>query len=243
MGRVVSRAFGVIGRNAGLFVGLTLLLSTAPQLVMQFLLGAPDPANPGRMWVVIGASFLVSIIGGYVLAAALSYVTVSDLSNEQPTFAKAIGVGLRYALPLFLLALVSIVGIYVGFLFLFVPGMILGTMWCVAAPAMVAEKIGVFASLGRSRALTKGSRWAIFGLLLVAVIITFMPLLAVPLLTGAFDNIQAGVRPAFGIGTVIQALLGVGATMILIAIVAAIYVELRAIKEGTSTDALASIFA
>jgi uncharacterized membrane protein len=109
---------------------------------------------------------------------------------------------------------------------------------------MVTEQLGITASLGRSRALTKGSRWPIFGLLLGAGIVLFVPLLITPLLTGAIGSPQPGlIMPRFGVGTVIQALLGAGASVILNAILAAIYVELRTIKEGASTEALASIFA
>lgn len=243
MGRVVSNAFGVIGRNIVLFFGLTLLLSTLPTLLLQFLAGAPDPANLTRMYVVLGITTLVSTIGSYILTAALSYAAVTDLNNDRPTFGKALGVGLRYAIPLLLLAIISLIGIYAGLILLLVPGIILGVMWSVAAPAMVTERLGVMASLGRSRALTKGSRWRIFGLLTVGLIILLVPLLVTPLLTGALTDPAVAANAGFGISTIIQGLLGAVASMILITVLAAIYIELRTIKEGASTESLASIFA
>jgi hypothetical protein len=243
MGRVVSRAFGVIGRNLVLFFGLTLLLTTLPQILSSLLFAAGDGSDLSAVYIAAFIGSLVSAIGSYILTGALSYATVTDLNNDRPTFAKALGVGLRYAFPLFLLALVSMFGIYLGMIFLLVPGIIIGLMWSVAAPAMVTEGLGVFESLGRSRALTKGSRWQIFGLLLVAFIVVFVPLLIMPLLSGAFSNPQAAATQQFGISTIIQAVLGIGAMMILIAILAAIYVELRTIKEGASAESLASIFA
>jgi len=43
------------------------------------------------------------------------------------------------------------------------PGLIVFTMWFVATPACVVERLGPFRSMGRSRQLTKGHRWKIFG--------------------------------------------------------------------------------
>jgi hypothetical protein len=247
MGRVVSRAFGTISRNIGLFLGLAVLLVMVPGLVVRLLVGVPtvDPATGFTMQtgLFLLATTLLSFFLNYVLMAALSYATVADMSDERPTFGKALGVGLRYGVPLFLLAVVSLFGIYFGLIFFLVPGLILLTMWSVSAPAMVTERLGVFASLGRSRSLTKGSRWAIFGLLLVAGIIALVPLMIVPVLSGALTDPVAAAADGIGLDDIIGGLLGSATIMVLIAIVAAIYVELRAIKEGASVESLASIFA
>lgn len=238
MGRVVSRTFGVIGRNIGLFFGLTLLLSTLPALLLRLLLGAPTPGNLGSSFLIVAVGTLVSAISSYILTAALSYAVVSDQNNDRPTFARALAVGLRYAVPLLLLALVSLIGFYIGLAFLIVPGIIVALMWCVAAPAMVSEQLGVFESLGRSRELTKGWRWQILGLLLVALVLLFAPVLVASMIGGGLDN-----PGTFNLGTIVEALLGAGASMILTTVVAAIYIELRTIKEGASAESLASIFA
>lgn len=239
MGRVVSRTFGVIGRNIALFFGLTLLLSALPGLLLRLILGVPNPTDLSRTYVFLAVTIIVSSFFGFILTAALSYATVSDHNGDRPTFGKALGIGLRYAIPLLLLALVAVSGFYIGLIFLVVPGIILGLMWCVAVPAMVSEKLGVFASLGRSRALTKGWRWQILGLLLVAVILLVLPTIFASLLTGGID----GATAEFGINTIVQALLGAAVSMILTTVVAAIYIELRTIKEGASAESLASIFA
>jgi hypothetical protein len=47
------------------------------------------------------------------------------------------------------------------------PLWMLGTIWFVATPACALERQGVFQSLGRSRTLTKGHRWRIFGVFLL----------------------------------------------------------------------------
>jgi hypothetical protein len=241
MGRVVSRAFGTIGRNLGLFIGLTLLLVALPNLLSRPF--SPDPATAttgGTALLWIAFTSLATFFSNYLLLAALTYAMVTDMDGGKPAFGKALGVGLRFMLPLFLLTIVSMIGIYFALVFLIIPGIIVAVMWCVAAPAMVSENLGVFASLGRSRALTKGSRWPVFALLTVALMLTFIPLTVVPIVSGAL--VTLATQP-LGPLAIFTTLLGALATMILIAIDAAIYVELRAVKEGASSQSLASIFA
>ena len=58
----------------------------------------------------------------------------------------------------------------IGFLLIIVPGLILITIWSVAAPVVVLERPGVFAALGRSRELVRGNGWQVFGVIFVLVL-------------------------------------------------------------------------
>ena len=55
----------------------------------------------------------------------------------------------------------------IGFVLIIVPGLILITIWSVAAPVVVLERPGVFAALGRSRELVSGNGWQVFGVIFV----------------------------------------------------------------------------
>ncbi len=245
MGRVVNRAFGVIGRNLPLFLMLAVLLRFIPALLLRaFMTSAIRTPGAGlaTAFTLMGTG-LFSIFLSYLMQATVNYATVTDLDGQRPVFAKSLMIGLKYALPLLLMAIVSVIAIYAGLILLLVPGLILALMWSVATPAMVSEGLGVFASLGRSRALTKGHRWAIFGLLLVVALLTFVPLLLVPLLSGAFSNPAAYQASPFGPAQIINAGLSMLVSMLFAVIIAAIYVELRTIKEGATPESLAQIFA
>ncbi len=78
---------------------------------------------------------------------------------------------LRAATPvlgqLILVGIVAGVGIVIGFILIIVPGLILITIWSVAAPVVVLERPGVFASLGRSRELVRGNGWQVFAVIFV----------------------------------------------------------------------------
>jgi len=74
-------------------------------------------------------------------------------------------------LPLVGLAIVAGVAIAIGFVLIIIPGLILLTIWSVAAPVMVIEHPGVFAALGRSRDLVRGYGWPVFGTIILAALI------------------------------------------------------------------------
>jgi hypothetical protein len=103
----------------------------------------------------------------------------------------------------------------------------------------MAEGTGIRASLSRSRVLTKGSRWKLLGLFLVAAIgvtivselISFIVELAVPLSeTGAIIQIVVGIA------------LQVITTVFMAVVLAVTYHDLRVSKEGASTTQIASVF-
>ena len=129
----------------------------------------------------------------------------------------------------------------VGFILLFVPGVIVALMWSVVVPVFVVEHPGVFASFGRSRALTKGHRGKIFLLVLLYIVIAWIISVAMALIMGV-----SLVRPGAGnfapaylianwlVSVPLMALVAVG--------VAAIYYELRLVKEGVGPQQLAAAF-
>jgi len=68
---------------------------------------------------------------------------------------------------LILVGLVAGVGVVVGLILFLVPGLILFTMWFVAAPVVVLERPQGLLALGRSRQLVKGNGWPVFGVIAV----------------------------------------------------------------------------
>jgi hypothetical protein len=128
-----------------------------------------------------------------------------------------------------------------------VPGVILYVMWAVASPVLVAERTGVVGAFGRSRFLTRGARWKVFGVSVILLIAYYIFLLAF----GAVTLTVTG-------GNVSATLAGNGlpVTWILVAVISStivntvwstvqtsLYVELRNWKEGLPEQALEDIFA
>ncbi len=237
MGRVLSRAFGAIGRNAALFLGLAAILSGIPQLIAGlWRLGLSGPEFAGPIVIAAVGGGLLAWVGSAVLQVAITRATISDLVGERPSFAGCLKAGFAMLLPMIGLTILLGLGIGLGFMLLFVPGVMLYIAWSVAVPAYVQERIGVVESFGRSRALTKGSRWKIFGLLLVCWIVILILQAPTGLLTAA-------AQTPTSLSVLITTAVSIVTTMVLCTIQAAIYVELRDVKEGAAPSDLETIFA
>ncbi len=235
MGRVLSRAFGAIGRNAALFLGLAAILSGIPQLIAGlWRVDVGEFAGPVVIAAVVGG--LLAWVGSAVLQVAITRATISDLVGERPSFAGCLKAGFAMLLPMIGLTILQGLGIGLGFMLLLVPGIMLYVAWSVAVPAYVQERIGVVESFGRSRALTKGSRWKIFGLLLVCWIVILILQAPTGLLTAA-------AQTPTSLSILITTAVGIVTSMVLCTIQAAIYVELRDVKEGAAPSDLETIFA
>ena len=116
---------------------------------------------------------------------------------------------------------------------IFVPVAYLLLRWVVAIPVLVQERRGVFGSMSRSAALTKGSRWALFGLFAAVVLASFVAQLVLGMAAALLGAMTGLVILSF-----IQALL----STIVSTAAAVSYVELREVREGASVGELAEIF-
>ncbi|AOG00461.1 MULTISPECIES: hypothetical protein [Blastomonas] len=235
---VFSNTFGVIARNAPLFLGLSLIIVGVPQLLIGLVL-APETADPLALMSSPGAIFS-SVIGyivflflSIVLQASLIVASANDLAGKPVNFGECVNRAIAKLFPLIGLGIVVAIGVSIGFMFLIIPGIILYLMWMIAVPVMMVENLGVFESLSRSSALTKGSRWKLLGLIIVFIV--FSMIIAIPI--GVISLISESLS------LVSSALLSTVSAAVGAAGIAAVYIELRGSKEGTSSDQLASVFA
>jgi hypothetical protein len=117
---------------------------------------------------------------------------------------------------------------------LIVPGLILMTMWYVIYPSCIVERRGVFASMERSSALTKGHRWALFGtwlLLAIAGAILGAVVSALVGLTGNTGLVMAGSLA----WSALASAFGIIFTVV-------VYHDLRVAKEGVDIRQIAAVF-
>ena len=156
------------------------------------------------------------------------------MRGREVSLAESLQVGLGRFLPI--LGMAFLVSLLAGLAILafIVPGLMLATMWFVAAPACVVEKLGPWASMRRSRELTKGHRWKIFGLMIVLLLINGV---AGSTITAALTAM--GGSPLAMIGSVLWG--GAFGAFSAIAVVVT-YHDLRAAKEGIDIDQIAAVF-
>jgi hypothetical protein len=257
IGRVITRAFSVIGSNAVTFFALAAIL-TLPILVFTFFsvfagaLGislfqhSPAAGSPGAVAAIVGGAVigaLIYILFTNLLQAAITHGTIVTLNGGRASFGDCIATGFRNALPLTGIVLLAALGIAGGFVLLIVPGIILALAWSVITPVRVAEQTGVFETFRRSAALTRGYRGSIFGLdVIVGILFLVLELVIRPLAGLSFfaTTAAASIPVVFIVLTAVVRIVAylIGATM-----AASIYYELRLVKEGVGPEQLAAIFA
>ncbi|RUV08142.1 hypothetical protein EOA79_01335 [Mesorhizobium sp. M1A.F.Ca.IN.020.03.2.1] len=252
IGRVFNNTFSVIGRNIVLCVGLAALFSGLPQLVTQLMpqlvtqhVGlnshTGNPANFAaaitnhKLGFIIGTAVIVILYLAFavLLQSSLVRVAIEDMNGKKPTFGDSIATAIRFLLPTVAIGLLVALGVGAASIALLVPGIILGLGWSVAIPVLIQERLGVFGSMSRSRALAKGSRWALFGLFVILVIMG----LVMQSITGVVVYLFHGI-----VAAVVAAMVQSIGSMVGSVAAAVSYVELRQVKEGTGVDELAEIF-
>jgi len=113
------------------------------------------------------ADWLTMVIPHSLFISAASWTVAEVLEGRSPTAGETLGQGLRLALPVLAIQIIYLLGTIAGALLLVVPGIIVALMWILAPSALIVERLGIADAFKRSRALTKGHRWALLGLMVV----------------------------------------------------------------------------
>jgi hypothetical protein len=129
----------------------------------------------------------------------------------------------------------------VRWLVVYAIGMVLYVRWAVATQANVLDKLGAFAGLARSARLTKGHRWAIFGVTMIPLVVIYALHAGAAILPGIMvpdlDVSQADTleRAAdYFISALSSAYFAVQTTVL--------YYYLRREKDGVESDEIAHVF-
>jgi hypothetical protein len=239
-----------------------LLLSLLP-MVALIILGvvmdfrfSTNSVQSGVDVAAIIALFLLVIAAYFLMIAMIVRLSYDSRTGHPVRIGGYFASTLKSLIPIFLTSTVIWLCI-VGIAFLVtVAGTMLGTsgivlftiagliaavylyvIWVAAIPSIVVEGQGL-SSLSRSSSLTRGYRWPCFG----AIIIMFACIMGLSMVLGI---VQVAMAAMFGeIGAGIVSLLSSGLSMALTGVfIALIYARLREIKEGTSIETLADVFA
>jgi hypothetical protein len=150
------------------------------------------PENAGEILRHIGFVLIPLAIVAYRIAeplalGALIVIATGSLMGKRPTMGEAIRRSMRRMWPLLVMWFVRWVCIKIGALACSVPGLVLAGLFSVSAPAVLLERKGAFAALGRSIELNKERLFPasllIFLLGLIEWLISQLPqLLPTPLL-------------------------------------------------------------
>jgi hypothetical protein len=236
VGRVLNRTTSVLSRNFLTFFVVTAIAQLPTVLLSQSSTSVTPGAGPAAVQPVIllAVGILLMMVLSVLSQAIVLYGAFQDMRGRPVSLVESLQVGLRRFFPIIGLGLcMSLLG-GIASLFFLIPGLILFTMWFVATPVCVVEKLGPLSSMGRSSRLTNGHRWKIFGLFLLLIIISLVVSQVVAVIFAA-----VGGPPLALIGAVLWG--GVWGAFYAISVVVA-YHDLRVAKEGTDIEQIAAVF-
>lgn len=220
------------GAMAGFFGGMlvaglvyVVLWSALTRQAAQAYLGQPASVADGmrtgvrKLLPVIGASLV--IVGAFLVvyfAVALGVVVVVGLGAVSGNPAVAVVFGL-------------VAGVLAAAAYLAAVALLFAVL-----PAIVVEDKGPLQAIGRSIDLARGALGRVVGLMLVTLLITYLPTLAVMFLTGGFASLaNPQAVPSSG-QFLTQQLMGVGAGMLttpfMVAVIVLLYFDRRVRTEA-----------
>lgn len=171
----------------------------------------------------------------YLLAAVACFGAIADsYLGRRPEWRSSLRFAARRAPMAFVMGILAFLGIVAGFIALFFPGVFLAVRWSVALPALLLERRGPVAALGRSWRLVKGFWWKVFGTLLVAYLLVTVLSFAVGAVIGFGLGVFTSVDSLLGL--ILQEAVGVFVQVFTLPFIAAViivvYTDLRVRKEG-----------
>ncbi|WP_126174416.1 YciC family protein [Altericroceibacterium xinjiangense] len=248
IGRVFSRAFSTVSANPLVTLTVAFIIGAIPSTAASFFITRTMfvAEEETGIFLAMGAlGWIVSLAIIMLTQAALTRVTVMYAHGQEASLGECLRAGMAVLPQLMILALLIGIAVGIGMVFLIVPGVILYCIWAVATPAVVEERSGILGSLGRSRQLTKGFRWRVFGISLILVVLYYL-LLAV--LTAVDAEAITGLAMMQGDTLPLSFFIYTAALSTLTNLVwgtvqASLFVELREAKEGAQHGQLEHVFA
>ena len=234
LGSIISRSGAVLSRHFLTFF-IVAVIGYSPILMMTGLRTSEpiEPSESLRQALLALVAYVLLMVLTQLGYAIILHAAFQDMRRRPVRLVESFSVGLSRFLPVIGIAFVQGFLIALGMILLIVPGLILYTMWFVGLPACVVERLGPWASLRRSRELTKGYRWKVFGLGLLVLVANLgssgfasvLTALAGPIVGLTGQLIWTGIAAAF---------FGV--------IIAVTYYDLRVIKEGVDIEQITAVF-
>lgn len=242
VGAVFGRSFELLFRDFGKFFGLS-LLAWSPFLLLT-LVGGAQPRLAAGVPPSSGAiiQFVLSVFGIALLWMLLSvlcqaiilYGAFEQMRGKSFAVGESVKRGLARFFPILGVILCMAFGGGLSSLLFFVPGIIVFLMWYVAVPVCVVEGRGPMASLRRSRELTKGSRWKLFGIVIVIGVASFLVELIIQFIFLAAAGKLIAALAVFPCSALIAAYRSI--------LIAVVYHDLRVAREGINIDRIAAVF-
>jgi uncharacterized membrane protein len=242
VGHVFSRAWSVFSHNF-----LTFILVTGIASLPSLLMPRPSPIPQADPFANLGVTLLLVvllIVLGTLSQAVVLYGAFQAMRGKPINLTESARIGLRRFFPIVGLAISMTVLIFLASLLFVIPGLMLYMMWFVAAPVCVVEQLGPWRSMGRSRALTKGHRWKLFGLMLLIILpaLIFGAIVGALMLTATGGFLAMAAALSTTLGQIVNLIWNAIWTAFYAIVIVVTYHDLRVAREGIDTEQIAAVF-
>src|SRR5213083_3335373 len=201
LGEVLSRTFEVYRRDFAkyfvLFAIVGVIVQVVTTLARQAFVLPTLPLNPTPQqfsswfsaWVVafallIGVIFVVSIVFSTIAEGSAIKLASEQITKGEANFGTSIRFAVSKLLSIWALNIIVGIIVFLGFIALIVPGIILAIMFSLAFPVLLIENKGVLESMGRSRELVSHRWLKTFATFLVLGIVTIVASAIVSAISG-----------------------------------------------------------
>lgn len=198
---------------------------------------------------VTGASlltFLVVLIVGIIAAMVFTAAAAARIDavahNRELSFGEAVSYGLQRAPAFFGAGFLYGIALFIGFVLVIIPGIIIGVYWAFGAIATVVDRKGPIEGLKYSWAIVRGHWWRTFLLGIVAMLIAVVLYVVIGFVVGL---VAAAVAVGLGgsatatsenvtfiVDVVITPVVSAFGTPLIYGLGLAIYYDLRLRREG-----------
>ncbi len=234
-GPIFTNAWSVYTGNFLAFTGVGVVIN------LPNLIEADPQTTTGAVLLTLAG--IAGLILEFIGLAIILYSAFQVMRGREIDMLNVIRHVLSRSWAIVALAFLLGVALFLGLMLFVLPAILMAARWVVALPACVVEGLGPFASMQRSADLTRGHRWKIFGLFVVALLL----LIGVSLLIGIPIDWILGLIPGGGtarkvadntISTVLVSIYTAYFNIVLVII----YRDLRVVKEGIDMEQIATVF-
>jgi hypothetical protein len=163
---VLERMLDAYRAQAALFLPAALVVFVPLAIVVALTRGRGAGTGVAVLAAVLGLIANFAYQGIVVEAVRDIQDGVRDFTvgGVLRTVAPALG-------PLIVVAILTGIGLAIGFVALVIPFLVLLAWWALVVPVVVIERPPVLATFGRSRELVRGNGWRVFGIVVVLIVI------------------------------------------------------------------------
>jgi len=239
VGEILDVSFQLYRRHFAALAMVALICSGLPVLLSLFIEASGGMLQ--HVWLTL-AYYLIFVVLSAIATAATVFIVSESYLGRPLSAAEALSRAAPLLWRVIACSILTGLLVMVGFLLFVIPGIVLVCGVILAFPVLVLEP-GTTATgaLSRSWALTRGSRWRIFGMLVTIFLLLYIPIVALTALAAhVLPDAAPGSAMTGGIvGLVLAGVLQLFLYPLFYCVLTVSYYDLRVRKEGFDLEVLA----